>query len=137
RLLAAGEWVCALRGGGEGPVFACLGVFPASFDAAAAAGVTGAGGGLQRWDILDSLTALVAKSMVVQEEGPDQTSRYRLLETMRAYARQQLAAADDPDRLQRRHAEHYAAFAARAGPELFGPLQLSRQNRLRTQLHNL
>jgi hypothetical protein len=26
---------------------------------------------LQRWDILDSLTALVGKSMVAEEEGPD------------------------------------------------------------------
>jgi len=52
------------------------------------------------------------------EEGPDQTSRYRLLETMRVCARQQLAAAGEPDRVQRRHAEHYAAFAEKAGPEL-------------------
>ena len=52
------------------------------------------------------------------EEGPDQTSRYRLLETMRVCARQQLVAAGEPDRVQRRHAEHYAAFAEKAGPEL-------------------
>ena len=89
-LQATVEWSYALLGEAERRVFDCLGVFPASFDAAAAADIAGAGG-LQRWDVLDSLTSLVGKSMVAEEEGPGQTSRYRLLETMRAYAWQQLA----------------------------------------------
>ena len=134
-LQATVEWSYALLGQAEQRVFGCLGVFPASFDADAAVALAGAGG-LQRWDILDSLTALVGKSLVVQEEGPDQASRYRLLETMRAYARQQLAA-DEHDRLRRRHAEHYVAFAERAGPELLGPAQLQWQHRIRTELDNL
>jgi len=116
-------------------VFDCLGVFPGSFDAAAAVAVAGAGG-LPRWDILDGLTGLVGKSMVAEEEGPDQASRYRLLETMRAYARQQLTAAEQR-RLQRAHAGHYAAFAERAGPELAGPGQLDWQHRIRAELDNL
>ena len=135
-LQATVEWSYALLNETERRVFDCLGVFPGSFDAAAAAGVADAGG-LQRWDILDTLMTLVGKSMVVQEEGPDQTSRYRLLETMRAYARQQLATAGEPGRLQRRHAEHYTAFAERAGPELSGTLQLGWQNRIRTEVDNL
>ena len=98
-LQATVEWSYAPLSEAERHVFDGLGVFPGSFDAAAAVRVTGAGG-LQRWDILDSLTALVGKSMVVEEEGPDQTSRYRLLETMRAFARQHLAAAGEPDRLR-------------------------------------
>jgi hypothetical protein len=95
------------------------------------------GGGLARWDILDSLTALVGKSLVVPEEGPDQANRYRLLETMRAYARQHLAAAGELGRLRRAHAGHYAAFAERAGPELFGPAQLDWQRRILAELDNL
>ena len=75
--------------------------------------------------------------MVTEEEGPDQTSRYRLLETMRVYARQRLGTAGEPDRLQRAHAEHYAAFAERAGPELFGPAQLRWQPRIRAERDNL
>jgi predicted ATPase len=135
-LQATVEWSYALLSEAERHVFDCLGVFPASFDAAAAVAIAGEGG-LTRWDILDSLTGLVGKSMVAEEEGPDQTSRYRLLETMRAYARQQLAAAGDPDRLRRQHAEHYAAFAERAGRELTGPLQLSWQRRTRAELDNV
>jgi predicted ATPase/class 3 adenylate cyclase len=134
-LQATVEWSYALLGEAERQVFGCLGVFPGSFDAEAAAAVAGAAG-LQRWDVLDSLTSLVGKSMVAEEEGPGQTSRYRLLETMRAYARQQLAAGE-LDRLRHRHAEYYAAFAERAGPELAGPAQLEWQPRIRAELDNL
>jgi predicted ATPase/class 3 adenylate cyclase len=134
-LQATVEWSYALLGEADRRVFDCLGVFPASFDAAAAADIAGADG-LQRWDVLDSLTSLVGKSMVAEEEGPGQTSRYRLLETMRAYARQQLAAGE-PDRLRRRHAEYYAALAERAGLELAGPAQLEWQPRIRAERDNL
>jgi predicted ATPase/transcriptional regulator with XRE-family HTH domain len=134
-LQATIEWSYALLSEAERRVFDGLGVFPASFDAAAAVAVAGAGG-LQRWDVLDGLTALVGKSMVAEEEGPDQASRYRLLETMRAYARQQLAVGE-LDRLQHQHAGHYTAFTERAGPELAGPAQLEWQPRIRAERDNL
>jgi predicted ATPase/class 3 adenylate cyclase len=135
-LQATVEWSYALLGENERRVFDGLAVFPASFDAAAAAGIADAGE-LQRWDVLDGLTSLVGKSLVVQEEGPDQTSRYRLLETMRAYARLQLAAVGELDRLRHRHAEHYTAFAERAGLEVAGPAQLEWQPRIRAERENL
>ena len=134
-LQATVEWSYALLGEAERRVFDCLGVFPANFDAAAAADIVGADG-LQRWDVLDGLTALVGKSLVAAEEGPDETSRYRLLETMRAYARQQLAAGE-LGWLRHRHAEYYVAFAERAGLELLGPAQLEWQQRIRAELDNL
>jgi predicted ATPase/class 3 adenylate cyclase len=134
-LQATVEWSYALLGEAERRVFDGLGVFPASFDASAAADIVGVDG-LQRWDVLDGLTALVGKSLVAEEEGPGQTSRYRLLETMRAYARQQLAAGE-LGRLRHRHAGYYAAFAERAGLELLGPAQLEWQQRIRAELDNL
>jgi predicted ATPase/class 3 adenylate cyclase len=134
-LQATVEWSYALLGEADRHVFDSLGVFPGSFDAAAAVLAADAGG-LARWDILDSLTALVGKSLVVPEEEPDQTSRYRLLETMRAYARQHLDAGE-LGRLQRAHAEYYAAFAERAGPELADSAQLDWQRRIRAERDNL
>jgi predicted ATPase/class 3 adenylate cyclase len=134
-LQAMVEWSYGLLGEAEQRVFDRLGVFPGSFDVEAAAAVAD-GGGLQRWDVLDSLTSLVGKSMVAEGEGPDQTSRYRLLETMRAYARKQLAASE-LGRLRHRHAEHYAAFAERAGLELIGPAQVEWQQRIRAERDNL
>jgi predicted ATPase len=74
-LQATVEWSYALLGEADQHVFDRLAIFPGSFDVAAAIAVAGAGaGGLQRWETLDSLTALVSKSMVVEEEGPDQAS---------------------------------------------------------------
>ncbi len=75
-LQATVEWSYALLGEADRRVFDCLGVFPASFDAAAAADIAAADG-MQGWDVLDGLTSLVGKSMVAEEEGPGQTSRYR------------------------------------------------------------
>lgn len=46
-------------------------------------------------------------------------------------------ATGEQGRLQRAHAEHYAAFAERAGPEPLGPAQLEWQHRIRTELDNL
>ena len=135
-LQATVEWSYALLGQAERRVFDGLGVFPGSFDAAAAADIAAADG-LQRWDILDSLTCLVGKSLVAEEEGPGQTSRYRLLETTRAYARQHLAAAGEPGRLQHWHAEHYAVFAEQASLELAGPAQLEWQRRILAERDNL
>ncbi len=134
-LQATVAWSYALLGEADRRVFGRLGVFPASFDAAAAADIAG-DGGLSRWDILDSLTGLVGKSLVAEEEGPGQTSRYRLLETMRVYARQQLGAGE-LGRLRRAHAEHYAAFAERAGLQLLGPAQLDWQPRIGAERDNL
>jgi predicted ATPase/class 3 adenylate cyclase len=135
-LQATVEWSYTLLSETERDVFNCLGVFPASFDAAAAADVASFGG-LDQWDVFDSLTTLVDKSMVTVEEGPEQSGRYHLLETMRAYARQQLAAAGQLDLVQARHAEHYAALAEQARPELLGPFQLQWYRRIGAELDNL
>ena len=135
-LQATVEWSYGLLGEAERRVFDCLGVFPASFDAAAAVAVAGADG-LPRWDVLDSLTALVGKCMVAEEEGPDQASRYRLLETMRAYARQQLEAAGEHDGIRRAHAGHYAASPNGPGRNCSAQRSWDWQRRLRAELDNL
>jgi predicted ATPase len=134
-LQATVEWSYALLGQTEQRLFDALGVFPASFDADAAVAVA-AVAGLDRWDVLDGLTALVGQCMLAEEEGPDQASRYRLLETMQAYARQHLTAAQR-GRLARAHARFYAAFAERAGPDVWGPAQLDGLRRIRAERDNL
>ena len=54
--------------------------------------------------------------MLIAEDGPDDTTRYAMLETLRQFARERLEEAGDADRWRRRHAEHYTAFAETAGP---------------------
>jgi predicted ATPase len=89
------EWSYALLGEAEQRLFDVLGVFPASFGADAAVAVA-ATAGPDRWRDLDDLTALVSRSLFAEQEGPDQASRYRLLETMRAYARQHVPPPSQP-----------------------------------------
>jgi non-specific serine/threonine protein kinase len=134
-LQATVEWSYTLLSETEQRLFDALGAFPASFDADAAVAVAAAVG-LQRWDVLDGLIALVSQSLLAAEEGPDQAGRYRLLETMRAYVRQHLTAGQLA-RLRRAHARFYAAFAEQAGPELFGPAQLEWLRRIRAERDNL
>ena len=62
---------------------------------------------------LDTLQALVEKSLLRHVE-----ERYRLLETIREYAAERLAATTDADQVHRRHAEYFLALAEEAEPEV-------------------
>jgi len=70
-------------------------------------------------DLLDGLSSLADKSLVSQEDGPDGELRFRMLETIRAYAWEQLAAAGEGDTLRKRHAEYYLAMVEASGALLF------------------
>ncbi len=67
---------------------------------------------------LDLLTALVDKSLALVEHSTP-AARYRLLETVRQYARARLAEAGEAERICERHAHFYLAFAERIEPKLF------------------
>jgi tetratricopeptide (TPR) repeat protein len=58
-------------------------------------------------DVPDLLVRLVDKSLVVAEPGPDGADRYRLLETLRQYARGQLRAGGEAAAVGARHAAFY------------------------------
>ncbi len=52
---------------------------------------------IARFDVLDALGELVAKSMLGAEATPDGTTRYQLLETLRQYALERLEQTGDVD----------------------------------------
>src|SRR5262249_2726741 len=101
-LRATIEWSYGLLDATERVVFDRLGVFVSSFDADAAEAVVG-DDELEDWDVLDALTGLVRKSMIVADAADDGTTRYRMLETLRAFAREKLDLAGETDRWRRRH----------------------------------
>ena len=77
--------------------------------------------------VLDLLTRLVDQSLVVVDEQPDGTARYRLLETTRAYALAQLTAHGAADALRRRHAYYYLALVEAVESQLrTDPVRLHR-----------
>jgi tetratricopeptide (TPR) repeat protein len=74
--------------------------------------------------VLDLLTELVDKSLLqVEVDEIAGEARYRLLETVRQYAREKLVQSADAKTARRRHREWYRILAERAEPELTGPRQ--------------
>jgi predicted ATPase len=101
------DWSFDLLSENEKILLARLGVFPADFSLEAAMAVCAADP-VDETHFIDLLGSLVDKSLVISERR-GHVRRFRLLETMRAYALERLG--DDLERLERRHAEYYLAFA--------------------------
>ena len=85
----------------------------------AAAEAVCAGDGVPVGDVAEILGRLVDRSLVVRIDGTS-GSRYRLLETVRAYALQKLTEAGEEDVTRRRYETYFAALARRAEPRLYG-----------------
>jgi predicted ATPase/class 3 adenylate cyclase len=135
-LRATVDWSYSLLQPTERAVFDRLGVFPASFDAAAARAVT-QGDGVEDWDVRDALTSLVNKSMINTASGPANTTRYQLLETMRQYSRERLDQNGDADGRRRAHAVHYTQRADDYGETMLTGHDIRRkQSELRFELDN-
>jgi predicted ATPase/class 3 adenylate cyclase/DNA-binding CsgD family transcriptional regulator len=109
-LRASVDWSHALLTDTERILFRRLAVFLGGFDLDAAQAVTGADG-VQRYQVLDQLTLLVDKSLVVAENTGG-TTRYRLLETVRQYALEKLGESGEADAVRSRHCDYYTSMAA-------------------------
>ncbi len=87
-------------------------------------------------EVLDVLTQLVNKSLVVFEEETE-AARYHLPETIRQYARDKLFEAGEAEPLRERHLKYFLGFAQAAEPKLRGAEQLEWLERLETEYDNL
>ncbi len=115
-----------------------LSVFVGGFDLKAAEAVC-ATGSLEVFDVADLLSSLVNKSLVGAERVSTDL-RYRLLETIRQYAADQLLQIDgEPETLlsRRRHAAHFLDLCETAAPELIGPNQAAWLRRLDVEWDNV
>jgi non-specific serine/threonine protein kinase len=91
---------------------------------------------LARHDVLDGLTRLVDKSLVLVE-GRDGSPRYRMLETIREYAFERLAGSGEADAASRRHAQFFLELGESAAPELLGSSAAGWLARLEVEHDNL
>jgi predicted ATPase/DNA-binding CsgD family transcriptional regulator len=133
-LRASVDWSHALLTEPEHVLFRRLAVFMGGFDLEAAQAVT-ASGDVERYQVLDQLTLLVDKSLVVAEDRRGRT-RYRLLETVRQYALEKLGESGEADDVRTRHRDHYTSMAAL----LDTPGQAGREARIEqaeTEIDNL
>ncbi|MDQ6767402.1 MAG: tetratricopeptide repeat protein [Candidatus Eremiobacteraeota bacterium] len=104
-LVALIDWSYDLLSEQEQTLFNRLGIFAGGFSLDAVIAAC-AGDGIDEIDILDLLSSLSDKSLIVADTGKEQ-ERYRLLESTRAYALEKLAAANERDRLACRHAAYF------------------------------
>jgi predicted ATPase/class 3 adenylate cyclase len=86
-------------------------------------------------DLLDGLTRLVDRSLVVVDRGT--TARYHMLETIRQYAREKLIASGEAEAVADRHLAAYASLAAEAAEQVRGPVMVDWLDRLDDELDNL
>jgi predicted ATPase/class 3 adenylate cyclase len=87
-------------------------------------------------DVLDGIGALVDQSLVRAEEVAGEP-RFRMLETIRAFSAEQLAAGGDADTIRERHARAFLALAEEAAGKLSGEEQRSWLDRLDIEHDNL
>src|SRR5579859_7800613 len=75
-------------------------------------------------DILNLLALLVSKSLVLADDGGDGAVRYRLLETVRQYARERLLSAGEAEAMHLRHATYFLALGESLQPGVTYPRSL-------------
>jgi len=103
------DWSAALLSEDQRTLLYRLGVFPAHFTLDAVEAIA-------TEDSADALTALVRKSLVTIK-STHEPARYRLLETIRTYARQKLAESGELDAMRLRHARYLGQILTQARQE--------------------
>ena len=88
-------------------------------------------------DILDLLTHLVDKSLVIVDPEYGNEARYYLLETIRQYACEKLAEVGEGEQICARHLDYFLKLAQEAEPKLYGAGQIEWLQRLEDEYKNL
>ncbi len=134
-LRAAIDWSHDLLSGEERVLFRRLSVFAGGFTLGAAEAIC-SGEDLEEEEVLDLLSRLVDKSLVmVRERGGEM--RYRLLETVRQYGREKLEGSGEAEDIRRRHALFFLKLAEEAEPAMLGPRQAAWMGRLELEHDNI
>ncbi|NGP07772.1 protein kinase [Rhodococcus sp. 14C212] len=128
------DWSFELCTAGEQLVWGRVAVFAGSFELDAAERVCGEG--LEAGELLDTLTSLVEKSILIREEHRSAV-RFRMLETLREYGREKLEATGEDLAVRRRHRNWYEKLALGAEAEWISARQLDWIARLKWEQPNL
>jgi predicted ATPase/DNA-binding CsgD family transcriptional regulator len=130
------EWSHGLLSEPERVLFRRLSVFAGGWTLEAAEAVC-PGGAIEEGDILDLMSGLVDKSLMVAETFGEGRGRYRLLEPVRQYARERLEKMGEAEAVRHQHAAFYLDWAESAEAELRGPGQVEWLERLEDDNDNL
>ena len=139
-LRALVDWSYDLLEPDEQTLLGRLSVFSGGWTLDAAEKVCAGGefedGRLDESAILDLLSRLAAKSLLVVDPPVAGQVRYHLLESIRSYSLERLAQRTGEPDLARRHRDFFTAFAEEAEPHLNGTNQALWLNRLERDIEN-
>jgi predicted ATPase/transcriptional regulator with XRE-family HTH domain len=116
-LRAAIAWSYELLAHDEQILFRRLGIFVGGFTLEAAEAIV-ADGRDHTVDVLEGVGSLVDKSLVLSEEDGAGGRRFRLLESVRNYALEQVTSCDEGEVVGHAHARYFLELTERAAPEL-------------------
>ena len=134
-LRATVSWSYQLLTDEERMFFDRVSVFAGGFDLASAEKVCGFDP-IDELDVIDLVTSLVDKSMIVADRGAV-GMRYRLLETLRQYGEEQMELRGETALLRDRHAAHFADVTAELDVLVRGARQLEGSARMSLEWDNL
>jgi tetratricopeptide (TPR) repeat protein len=130
------DWSYALLSEAERSLLKRLSVFAGGCCLDAAEQVCG-GEGVPAGQVLDLLTSLVDKSLILFEQRESAEGRYRLLEMVRQYAAEGLQAGGEAEQVKTRHRDWFLALAEAAEPQLTGANQARWLRRMEAEHDNL
>ena len=88
-------------------------------------------------NVLDLMTQLANKSLIISGREQGREARYRMLETIRQYASERLVKAGEAEKLRNRHLDFFLHWAEQAGSHLRGSKQNQWLSQLETEHDNL
>ena len=130
-------WSYDLLDENEKKLFNLLAVFTGGFTLDGAEAVANASNADAEIDVLDGVSSLVDKSLLVQREQLDGESRFRMLVVVKEYAVEKLNESGEADEVKHRHADFFAALAEESEPELVGENAAEWFEKLETEHDNL
>jgi len=137
-LRAAIDWSHELLSENEKILVRRLAIFAGSFNLDALQAIC-SGSGVEDFEVLDLLTQLVRKSLVMPLTTHGSSSpvvRYRMLETIRHYCWEKLLQAAEVENLSLRHAEYFLGVAENAEPNINSAQRKTIMQQLETDLDN-
>jgi len=121
-LQASIEWSWDLLSDSERVLLRRLSVFAGGWTLDAAESVC-SGDGIGSQQVLDLMTQLVMKSLVVADQESGRERRYHLLEMLRQYAHQKLAKSGEVESIAERHLNYFLQLSEKIEDGVFGPQQ--------------
>jgi predicted ATPase/DNA-binding XRE family transcriptional regulator/Tfp pilus assembly protein PilF len=136
-LRASIDWSWNLISDSERALLRRLTVFAGGWTLEAAESVCSRNGGIKPQEVLELMTQLLAKSLVIANHHPGPERRFHLHETIRQYAFEKLIEAGEQEYIRSRHLNYFLDLSALAEPALHGPHQMEWYSRLTDERDNL